>query len=203
MKKIKVIDTRKHSFIEQPCKLCNNISRVDDTSLSNLCDRCLMQKINRRKTMMMLVSEEGQCSSCGVSTHQLIRKMSDDGLVIIEKYLCESCHPVVEIVEENQIKSNKPAGWKFMREFVDVDGTVYHRGVEVPELKGQLEPTNVDAIKLLQKEKRKINKKKKEEKLKKKEEKLIKEFEKKKKLKENEEKKKFEEERKNIFFEDV
>jgi len=41
-------------------------------------------------------------------------------------------------------KSTKPRGWAFMKEFVDADGTVYHRGVEQPKLKGTLEPTKVE-----------------------------------------------------------
>ena len=34
-----------------------------------------------------------------------------------------------------------------MNEFVDKDGTVYHRGVEQPKLKGTLKPTKVVAKK--------------------------------------------------------
>tara|TARA_X000001388_G_C2227507_1_gene121678 strand:+ start:1275 stop:1703 length:429 start_codon:yes stop_codon:yes gene_type:complete len=43
--------------------------------------------------------------------------------------------------------SGRPAGWHFMNEFVDKDGTVYHRGVEQPKLKGTLKPTKVVAKK--------------------------------------------------------
>ena len=32
--------------------------------------------------------------------------------------------------------SGRPAGWHFMNEFVDKDGTVYHKGKEQPKLKG-------------------------------------------------------------------
>jgi hypothetical protein len=39
--------------------------------------------------------------------------------------------------------SGRPAGWHFMNEFVDKDGTVYHKGVEQPKLKGTLKPTKV------------------------------------------------------------
>jgi len=34
-----------------------------------------------------------------------------------------------------------------MAQFVDKDGTVYHKGIEVPELKGTLEPTKVKPTK--------------------------------------------------------
>ena len=43
--------------------------------------------------------------------------------------------------------SGRPAGWHFMNEFVDKDGTVYHKGVEQPKLKGTLKPTKVVAKK--------------------------------------------------------
>ena len=39
--------------------------------------------------------------------------------------------------------TGRPAGWHFMAEFVDKDGTVFHRGKEQPKLKGTLKPTKV------------------------------------------------------------
>ena len=42
-----------------------------------------------------------------------------------------------------RVRTGRPAGWHWMAEFVDKDGTVYHRGKEVPELKGTLSPTEV------------------------------------------------------------
>ena len=39
--------------------------------------------------------------------------------------------------------TGRPAGWHFMNEFVDKDGTVFHKGVEQPKLKGTLKPTKV------------------------------------------------------------
>ena len=40
--------------------------------------------------------------------------------------------------------TGRPAGWHFMKEFVDVDGNVFHKGVEQPDLKGTLPPTKVE-----------------------------------------------------------
>ena len=42
-----------------------------------------------------------------------------------------------------RVKTGRPSGWHFMNEFVDKDGTVYHRGKEMPELKGTLPATVV------------------------------------------------------------
>jgi hypothetical protein len=42
--------------------------------------------------------------------------------------------------------SVKPRGWKWMKEFVDSTGNVWHKGVEQPELKGERPVTDVEAI---------------------------------------------------------
>ena len=42
-----------------------------------------------------------------------------------------------------RVKTGRPAGWHWMKEFVDKDGTVYHLGKEQPKLKGTLPPTKV------------------------------------------------------------
>ena len=42
-----------------------------------------------------------------------------------------------------RVSTGRPAGWHWMAEFVDKDGTVYHRGKEMPELKGTLPITVV------------------------------------------------------------
>ena len=36
-----------------------------------------------------------------------------------------------------------PKGWRFMKEFVHADGTVYYRGVEQPTLKGTKQATQI------------------------------------------------------------
>ena len=48
---------------------------------------------------------------------------------------------------KSSVPTGRPAGWHFMNEFVDKDGTVYHKGVEQPKLKGTLKPTKVVAKK--------------------------------------------------------
>ena len=53
--------------------------------------------------------------------------------------------PLEEMIPSLKKKktSGRPAGWHFMNEFVDKDGTVYHKGKEQPKLKGTLPPTKV------------------------------------------------------------
>ena len=45
--------------------------------------------------------------------------------------------------KSQRVRTGRPAGWHWMAEFVDKDGTVYHRGKEQPKLKGTLSPTEV------------------------------------------------------------
>ena len=54
--------------------------------------------------------------------------------------------------------TGRPPGWHWMAEFVDKDGNVFHRGKEVPKLKGTLSPTKVKSSK-----KRKIKRRTKEQ----------------------------------------
>lgn len=57
------------------------------------------------------------------------------------------------------VKSDRPKGWKFMKEFVASDGTVYHKGIEQPALKGTLPVTVID----VKPEKKKLTKQEKED----------------------------------------
>jgi len=50
--------------------------------------------------------------------------------------------------------TGRPPGWQWMKEFVDKDGTVYHKGKEQPKLKGTLKPTEVKSKKKKRKTKR-------------------------------------------------
>ena len=43
--------------------------------------------------------------------------------------------------------TGRPRGWRWMKEFVDKEGNVYHKGVEQPKLKGKRPVTDVVAIK--------------------------------------------------------
>ena len=50
--------------------------------------------------------------------------------------------------------TGRPAGWHWMKEFVDKDGTVYHLGKEQPKLKGTLKPTKVNPVNKKRKKRR-------------------------------------------------
>ena len=51
-----------------------------------------------------------------------------------------------ELHEENKStykSTGRPPGWHFMKEFVDSGGNVFHKGREVPKLKGTLSSTKI------------------------------------------------------------
>ena len=53
--------------------------------------------------------------------------------------------------------SGRLRGWQFMKEFVDKEGNVFHKGIEQPKLKGTLQPTEAKP------EKKKLTKREKQE----------------------------------------
>lgn len=76
--------------------------------------------------------------------------------------LCSNCvmlstPPPVEKV--THVKSDKPKGWRFMKEYVDAEGNVFIKGVEQPTMKGTLNPSVIES----KPEKIKISKKDKED----------------------------------------
>tara|TARA_B110001454_G_scaffold163524_1_gene153081 strand:+ start:1029 stop:1457 length:429 start_codon:yes stop_codon:yes gene_type:complete len=76
------------------------------------------------------------CMICG-----RYEKVGDEALSI----KCSRC--IVRLVPLEEPKGYKPtgrpAGWHWMKEFVDTDGTVFHLGKEMKKLKGTLKPTKV------------------------------------------------------------
>ena len=61
-------------------------------------------------------------------------------------YICSSCVTRMipcEADKPKRVSSGRPSGWHFMKEFVDKDGKVFHKGVEQPKLFGTLPATEV------------------------------------------------------------
>tara|TARA_R100000664_G_C2686702_1_gene92441 strand:+ start:132 stop:605 length:474 start_codon:yes stop_codon:yes gene_type:complete len=79
-----------------------------------------------------------ECRRCG----QMTPCSSDASSV-----LCNEC--VRELYEKDfpyqasvgYKPTGRPRGWAFMKEYVDKDGNVFHKGKEQPKLKGTLKPT--------------------------------------------------------------
>ena len=95
--------------------------------------------------------------------------MNNDNLNSYKSLPCKKCGRIVDNVGEEAIKvtcsmcvlgavgfpeeskstykpTGRPAGWHWMKEFVDKDGTVYHLGKEQPKLKGTKKPTKVKPV---------------------------------------------------------
>ena len=99
---------------------------------------------------LMSFTEKGQrwlqCKSC-----YEYQKVEEETKAIT----CSKCtminalkrKPMDEFFAKQRVSTGRPAGWHFMNEFVDKDGTVYHKGVEQPKLKGTLPPTKVKPVK--------------------------------------------------------
>ena len=82
-----------------------------------------------------------ECHKCG----RWVENIGDDTV----KVTCHIC--VLKAVgmpkeKKSYRPTGRPAGWHFMKEFVDKDGNVFHRGKEQPKLKGTLPPTKVKPV---------------------------------------------------------
>ena len=79
-----------------------------------------------------------ECRNCGA-----LQPNVPAGTIVKMCFDCvrEEIHSKIESPTFVRKKEGYPKGWKFMKVFVYSDGTVYHKGIEQPELKGTLEPT--------------------------------------------------------------
>lgn len=79
------------------------------------------------------------CSQCGTDVHKVDIKVTS--------VVCWEC--LASVTEEPVVKKKQrsgfPRGWKFKKVYVHLDGTVFFKGVEQPDLKGQYEPTPQEA----------------------------------------------------------
>ena len=79
-----------------------------------------------------------QCKECG--DYQSVSSKS------IIATLCSKCLNKKipnEPPKAQYVPTGRPAGWHWMKEFVDVDGNVFHKGKEISKLKGTLPSTKI------------------------------------------------------------
>lgn len=60
-----------------------------------------------------------------------------------ESVLCWKCLALLMPMPEEKKPTGYPRGWKFMAEFVDKEGNVYHKGELQKDLFGTLPPTEI------------------------------------------------------------
>jgi hypothetical protein len=141
-------------------------------------------KMTKNQVARLKVEHKRKWLLCTTCTNEVL---VDEDVIAVKCPIC-TCKlaPLEKKLTQTIRKSDNPAGWRFMSEFVDKDGNVFHFGEEQPKLKGTKEPSNVEAIREEQKKKRKESKNKKELRAKMKEERLAKQYEKKMKAKKKE-----------------
>lgn len=88
------------------------------------------------------------CRVCGA----LVKVSYDVASVVCSHCIAESW----DVPTQQTKKAGYPRGWKFMAEFVHVDGTVYYKGVEQPDLKGKRKPTKIEVKEKISKREKKL-----------------------------------------------
>ena len=74
-----------------------------------------------------------------------VPNVSTDSVSVIgsRALMGKMCKLFPDVTKPSYKPTGRPAGWHFMKEFVDKDGNVFHLGKEQPKLKGTLPPTKV------------------------------------------------------------
>ena len=80
-----------------------------------------------------------ECKKCG----RWVDNVGEEAKTVICSYCVLGMVGMPEESKTTYKPTGRPAGWHFMSEFVDKDGNVFHKGKEVPKLKGTLPPTKV------------------------------------------------------------
>ena len=81
-----------------------------------------------------------QCKGCG----EYVSHVGEQAIAVkCNKCIYLTMSSKFPSVDKSYKPTGRPVGWHFMKEFVDKDGNVFHRGKEQPKLKGTLKPTEV------------------------------------------------------------
>jgi len=89
------------------------------------------------------------CQKCGRIVDNV-----DSGIRSVTCWVCVQIVVGIPKEPKQTQKTGRPAGWHFMAEFVDKDGSVFHKGVEQKNLKNTLPPTKVTKKKTKKKKRR-------------------------------------------------
>ena len=106
-----------------------------------------MYMVKKNKEYMSFYEDGKRYMQCKHCKSEYVSTSKDAVAVTCWKcvqLICSSQMSLEEMMPSLKIKKpGRPAGWHFMKEFVDKDGNVFHKGKEQPELKGTLKPTKV------------------------------------------------------------
>jgi len=81
-----------------------------------------------------------ECTRCGGFTKVAPEVISITCYECVNEMMREFDAPLLR-KKKQVLTQGYPRGWRFMKEFVHTDGTVFLKGVEQPELKGTREAT--------------------------------------------------------------
>ena len=79
-----------------------------------------------------------ECKKCG----RWVENIGDDTKSVVCAY-CTMMDVGIPEEPKGYVSTGRPPGWHWMKEFVDKDGTVFHKGKEMKKLKGTLPATKV------------------------------------------------------------
>jgi hypothetical protein len=85
------------------------------------------------------LSKALECHKCG----RWVENISEEAVKVTCSYCVLTAVGYIDSTVNEYKPTGRPVGWHWMKEFVDKDGTVFHKGKEQPELKGTLKPTKV------------------------------------------------------------
>ena len=84
-----------------------------------------------------------ECRKCG----RWVENIGEDAKTVVCSYCVMVMVGFPEEPKSAYKPTGRPAGWHFMKEYVDKDGNVFHKGKEQLKLKGTLPPTKVKPTK--------------------------------------------------------
>ena len=93
-----------------------------------------------------------ECSICG-AFEKGIDKLTES--IVCSECLMRKVLKLWDPIKSARTGAKKAKGWHWMKEFVDVDGNVFHKGKEIPKLKGTLPPTKIEKTVYKKKKKKK------------------------------------------------
>ena len=103
--------------------------------------------VKKKKEYISFTEDGKRYMQCKVCQSEYVQ-IGEDAVAVTcstcVQRICISQMSLEEMMPSLKIKkTGRPPGWHFMKEFVDKDGNVFHKGKEQPELKGTLKPTKV------------------------------------------------------------
>ena len=93
-----------------------------------------------------------ECQKCG----RVVENVGELAVKVLCSYCTFRLVGFPEVSTSTYKSTGRPPGWHWMKEFVDKDGNVFHKGKEVPKLKGTLSPTKVKRKKIKRRTKEQI-----------------------------------------------